>query len=155
MQQTGKRWCLPAVLEHFYHQCHSRQHASISTTDVTRDSTRPWSPLSLTSLPVTSKSKSHPRLGGWRLSPTPTPTHVSCHMSEKWAWRGWPSHGIFLVINNNCHIKQMQHHSHTKFHFTFIRHVCIIALCRSCNGKVEIGIFHFWERNKSGIFGHG
>ena len=34
-------------------------------------------------------------------------------------------------------------------------HQSNIALCRSCNGKVEIGIFHFWERNISGIFGHG
>ena len=31
----------------------------------------------------------------------------------------------------------------------------ITALCRSCNGEVEIGTFHFWERNMSGIFGHG
>ena len=29
------------------------------------------------------------------------------------------------------------------------------ALWGSCNGKLEIGIFHFWERNISGIFGHG
>ena len=30
-----------------------------------------------------------------------------------------------------------------------------IALWGSCNGKLEIGIFHFLERNISGIFGHG
>ena len=29
------------------------------------------------------------------------------------------------------------------------------ALWGSCNGKLEIGFFHFWERNISGIFGHG
>ena len=32
---------------------------------------------------------------------------------------------------------------------------CLSALWRSCNGKLEIGIFHFLERNISGIFGHG
>ena len=31
----------------------------------------------------------------------------------------------------------------------------IIALWGSCNGNLEIGFFHFWERNISGIFGHG
>ena len=31
----------------------------------------------------------------------------------------------------------------------------INALWGSCNGKLEIGFFHFWERNISGIFGHG
>ena len=29
------------------------------------------------------------------------------------------------------------------------------ALWRSCDGNLEIGFFHFWERNISGIFGHG
>ena len=28
------------------------------------------------------------------------------------------------------------------------------ALCQSCNGKVEIWTFQFWERYMSGIFGH-
>ena len=34
-------------------------------------------------------------------------------------------------------------------------HSLSIALCQSCNGKVEIRTSHFWERNISGIFGHG
>ena len=29
------------------------------------------------------------------------------------------------------------------------------ALWGSCNGNLDIGLFHFWERNLSGIFGHG
>ena len=33
--------------------------------------------------------------------------------------------------------------------------IVTIALWGSCNGKLGIGIFHFWERNISGIFGHG
>ena len=37
----------------------------------------------------------------------------------------------------------------------FTKTCTYIALWGSCNGKLEIGIFHFLERNISGIFGHG
>ena len=63
------------------------------------------------------------------------------------------------------HVGSSQWILHHDIQFTFCILILIIlilmltmdinALWGSCKGKLEIGFFHFWERNISGIFGDG
>ena len=61
------------------------------------------------------------------------------------------------TVSQNCTFASLHHFFLFFFFKLYFKEGGIdnIALCRSCNGKVEIGIINFWERNISGIFGHG